>query len=253
MDKKFIIGNWKMNGNLASSEKLLAQLKAARVPANCELVVCVPHVYLMACAQQLRSSAIGVGAQDVAAATSGAYTGDVAATMLVDAGSRYVLVGHSERRIGHGETDVLLSRKLASALATGLRPILCVGETHTEYALGATMAVLRQQLRAVLQPLASEEIGRVMIAYEPVWAIGTGLSAAPTVVARVHAYIRQELLALAPATGARMPVLYGGSMKPENAAELLAIDGVDGALIGGASLDAGQFLAIAAAAPGQPG
>jgi triosephosphate isomerase len=249
MNKKLIVGNWKMNGSLAANEALIAGLLRGPTARDCEMVLCVPHVYLLACAHQLRASAIALGAQDVAAQSTGAYTGDVSAGMLADVGCRYVLIGHSERRLGHGETDQLLSRKLASALAAGLRPILCVGETASEYAVGATMAVLKLQLRSALLPLAPEVVARVVIAYEPVWAIGTGLSAAPEVVARVHAFIRQELTDIAHADAAGMPVLYGGSMKPDNAAALLALPGVDGGLIGGASLDAAQFAEIVRAVP----
>lgn len=248
MMKKLIVGNWKMNGNLAANERLLAALKSAPVAADYQVVVCAPHVYLMACVQQLRGSLIQVGAQDVAAPAAGPYTGDVAASMLADVGCRYVLVGHSERRLAHGETNHLLARKLASALAAGLVPILCVGETETEYALGATMAVLRLQLRSALLPLPTDQVGRVIVAYEPVWAIGSGLAASPSVVGRVHAFIRQELMDIVPAGSSPPPVLYGGSMKPDNAAALLAVPGVDGGLIGGASLDASQFLAIVGAA-----
>lgn len=239
-----IVGNWKMNGSLAANARLLDAV--ATVDTPCALAVCAPHVYLHACAARLKDSNVALGAQDLSQHNVGAYTGEVSAAMLADVGCRYVIVGHSERRTCHREDDALIGAKLRRAWQAGLTPILCIGETLAEYQSNETEAVLRTQLRGALA-VAMEvgAAGELVVAYEPVWAIGTGLSAAPEVVRAVHQFLRNELGRLLPQ---RVPLLYGGSIKPDSAAALLALPNVDGGLVGGAALDANDFLAIARAA-----
>jgi triosephosphate isomerase len=232
-----IVGNWKMNGDLHANAVLLdGLLEVDSAPA--EMVLCAPHVYLSPCAQRLAGGAIALGAQDVSQHERGAYTGEVSAAMLADIGCRYVIVGHSERKTGHQESDAMIEAKLRRAWDAGLTPILCVGETLTEYEAGRTRDVLRAQLRGVLVG----GVQQLVVAYEPVWAIGTGLAAAPALVQEVHQFLRCELSDLG---AGRAPILYGGSMKPDTATALLALPDVDGGLIGGASLNANDFLAIA--------
>jgi triosephosphate isomerase len=244
-----IVGNWKMNGDRASNVQLLrALLEAGETP--CSLAICAPHVYLADCAAQLHGSAISLGAQDVSQHERGAYTGEVSAAMLADIGCRYVIVGHSERRVGHHESDALVAAKLRRAWEAGLTPILCTGETRDEYYEGRTQVVLRAQLRGALAGIsATADAVALIVAYEPVWAIGTGLAATPSLVQEVHQFLRRELAQLLPR---RVPLLYGGSMKPDTAAALLALPDVDGGLVGGASLNAREFLAIANAAKQSP-
>lgn len=249
--KKLIAGNWKMNGGLAANEALLtalAQGLAAR-PA-CEVAVCVPAPYL-AQLQSLKSSlpglaAVDVGAQDLSAQASGAYTGEVSAAMLKELGCRYAIVGHSERRQYHGETDALVADKARAALAAGITPIVCVGETLAEREAGHTEEVVKRQLAAVIHT-NGHCISEIVVAYEPVWAIGTGKTASPEEAQAVHAVLRAQLKA-ASDQSARVKILYGGSMNAANAATLLAQPDIDGGLIGGASLKAPDFLTIIAAA-----
>jgi triosephosphate isomerase len=240
-----VVGNWKMNGSLAANARLLDALAAAG-DITCSLVVCVPHVYMRDCAALLDGSAVALGAQDLSQHDAGAYTGEVSAAMLADVGCGYVIVGHSERRTRHHESDVLIGAKLRRAWHAGLIPILCIGETLAEYQAGETQAVLRTQLRGALAGAMEEgAASELVVAYEPVWAIGTGLSAAPELVREVHQFLRYELEQLFPR---RVPLLYGGSIKPASAAALLALPNVDGGLVGGAALEARDFLAIARAA-----
>ena len=249
--KKLIAANWKMNGSLAVNEALLQALATGMpVQSACAVAVCVPAPYLaqyQALARTLPSlSAIDLGAQDVSAKTSGAYTGEVSAAMLKDLGCRYVIVGHSERRQYHLETDVLVAEKTQQALAAGITPIVCVGETLAEREAGQTENVVKRQLAAVIHA-NGHCISEIVVAYEPVWAIGTGKTATPEEAQAVHAVLRAQLKA---ATGQaeRVKILYGGSMNAANAASLLAQADIDGGLIGGASLKAADFLTIIAAA-----
>jgi len=244
--KKRIFGNWKMNGSLASNTALLESLTKGMVHADCEIAVCAPAPYLAQLQSLLSGSSIAIGAQDVSAHASGAFTGEVSAAMLREFGVRYVLVGHSERRQYHAESDELVARKAQAALANGITPVVCVGETLAQREAGETEAVVRRQLAAVVQR-NGHCLSEIVLAYEPVWAIGTGLTATPAQAQAVHAVLRAQLLA-ATTAAARIPILYGGSMNAANAAELLAQADIDGGLVGGASLKAADFLAIVACA-----
>lgn len=240
--RKFVAGNWKMNGSLAANEALLAGLQA--VP-GVEVALCVPYPYL----GQLQRRPVGLelGAQDVSEFDAGAYTGEVSAAMLADFGCRYVIVGHSERRALFGDDDRLVARKALAALSCGVVPIVCVGETLAERDAGQVHAVIARQLAAVSDVLGREQFGRVVVAYEPVWAIGTGRSATAAQAEEVHAVIRGRLAEQGVRAEA-VRIVYGGSVKPDNAAELFAMPNVDGGLIGGASLVADDFMAICRAA-----
>ena len=244
--KKRIFGNWKMNGSLASNAALLDVLKQGLGRADCEIAVCAPAPYLAQLQSLLSGSAIAIGAQDVSAQASGAFTGEVSGAMLREFGVRYVLVGHSERRQYHAESDEMVARKAQAALASGITPVVCVGETLAQREAGETEAVVRRQLSAVVQR-NGHCLSEIVLAYEPVWAIGTGLTATPAQAQAVHAVLRAQLLA-ATTAAARIPILYGGSMNAANAAELLAQADIDGGLVGGASLKAADFLAIVACA-----
>lgn len=248
MRRKLVAGNWKMNGSLESIRGLLQGIKegAAQVAAV-ELAVFPPFVYLGLVEQQLSGTAIGWGTQNLSEHASGAYTGEVAGPMLKDFHCAYVIVGHSERRTLYGETDDLVARKFAAARKVGLKPILCVGETLEERDQGVTEAVVERQLKAVLDLEGVEAFNDAVIAYEPVWAIGTGRTATPQQAQEVHAFIRAKLAERNSAVAAKARILYGGSMKAANAKELLAMADIDGGLIGGASLEAKEFLAIAQA------
>ena len=241
MRRKLVAGNWKMNGDLATNARLLDRLARAWTSAERRaLTVCVPAPYLAQAQAALQGSAVEWGAQDVSEHRSGAYTGDVSAVMLAEFGCRYVIVGHSERRQGHRETDARVAAKACAALAAGLTPIACVGETLAERERGDTQAIVGRQLAALIDGVGSDT-GRIVIAYEPIWAIGTGRNAEPADAQAVHATLRARLQAVG--AGA-VSVLYGGSVKGANAAALLAMPDIDGALVGGASLDADEFLAI---------
>ncbi|MDB5849149.1 MAG: triose-phosphate isomerase [Rhodoferax sp.] len=246
MKKKLIAGNWKMNGGLAFNESLVAALRAGTVPPDCDVAVCVPAPYLAHLQTLLAGSAIALGAQDVSQYESGAYTGEVSTAMLKDFGVRYAIVGHSERRLYHGETDGAVSAKTARALAAGITPIVCVGETLAEREAGQTEEVVKRQLAAVIH-VNGHCISEIVVAYEPVWAIGTGKTASPEQAQQVHAVLRAQLHA-ATDRSALMRILYGGSMNAANAAQLLAQPDIDGGLIGGAALKAPDFLTIVAAA-----
>lgn len=241
--KKLIAGNWKMNGSLAANAALMGELLAGIGQPACDVAVCVPAVYLAQVQLLLAGQGgIALGAQDVSQHESGAYTGDVSAAMLKELGARYVIVGHSERRQYQGETDAQVAVKAQRALAAGLTPIVCVGETLRAREQGETESVVSRQLSAVIQ-LNGERLVDLVVAYEPVWAIGTGRTATPEQAQAVHAALR-ALLAAADLQAAGVRILYGGSMNAGNAAELLAQPDIDGGLIGGASLKARDFLKI---------
>ncbi len=247
MRRKLIAGNWKMNGSLAGNATLLEGIRAGAANLNADLAVCVPAPYLAQAQAALAGSAIAWGAQDVSVHESGAYTGEVSVSMLKDFGCRYAIVGHSERRSYHGESDELVAQKAVRVLAAGLVPIVCVGETLQERENGQTDAVVARQLKAVLDAVSAQVAG-IIIAYEPVWAIGTGKTATPAMAQQVHELIRANLAQHDASAAATVNILYGGSMKPDNAKELLAMADIDGGLIGGAALKAADFLAIAQAA-----
>jgi len=245
MRKKLVVGNWKMNGSRAANAVLLAGLRDAG-PWTADVGVCVPFPYITETALALTGTAIGFGAQDCSAHEQGAYTGEVSSAMLADLGCRYAIVGHSERRAYHQESDQLVADKAKAALAHGITPIVCVGETLAEREAGQTELVVKRQLAAVIHTL-THCIGEIVLAYEPVWAIGTGLTATPEQAQAVHAVLRTQLRAATQKSDA-MRILYGGSMKADNAAALLAQPDIDGGLIGGASLKATDFGAICRAA-----
>ena len=246
MKKKLIAGNWKMNGSLAANEVLLKALLTGVGEPACQVAVCVPAVYLAQCQALLAGSVIELGAQDVSAHESGAYTGEISPAMLQEYGLRYVIVGHSERRQYHGETDEVVAAKTQRALSVGITPIVCVGETLAEREAGHTEEVVKRQLAAVIHT-NGHCISEVVVAYEPVWAIGTGLSATAEQAQQVHAVLRAQLRA-ATANADRIKLLYGGSMNAANAKSLLTQTDIDGGLIGGAALKAADFLTIIAAA-----
>lgn len=247
MKKKLIVGNWKMNGSLQANADLVSGLvQGLPVPLNCGVGVAVPAAYLAQVQTLVQASAIAVAAQDVSQHEKGAYTGEVSASMLQDFGVRYALVGHSERRQYHGETDAVVAAKAQAALAKGITPIVCVGETLAEREAGQTEQVVKRQLAAVIHHVG-QCISELVVAYEPVWAIGTGKTASPEQAQAVHAVLRAQLAA-ATEHADRVPLLYGGSMNAANAAQLLAQADIDGGLVGGASLKAADFLQIIAAA-----
>ncbi|OXR50443.1 MULTISPECIES: triose-phosphate isomerase [unclassified Pusillimonas] len=242
--QRLVIGNWKMNGNLADNARLLGSvLEGVAGVGACSVAVCVPFPYLAQAQAALSGSAVSWGAQDVSVHGSGAYTGEVSAAMLNDFACRWVLVGHSERRTYHAETNELVAQKAKVALDAGLTPVVCVGETLQQQAAGETAQVITSQLAPVLA-LGAQAVAKMIIAYEPVWAIGTGLTATPQQAQDVHALIRKLLSELGVA---QVQVLYGGSVKGANAASLFAMPDIDGALVGGAALVAEEFLSIAAA------
>lgn len=248
MRRKFVAGNWKMNGSISSIRQLLHDVcEGAPEVDAIELAVFPPFVYLGLVEQQLSGTSIGWGAQSLSEYPSGAHTGEVAGPMLQDFHCSYVIVGHSERRTLYGETDEVVARKFAAARKVGLKPILCVGETLQEREQGVTEAVVERQIKAVLDLEGTDGFADAVIAYEPVWAIGTGRTATAGQAQEIHAFIRSSLAKLDPALASKVRILYGGSMKAANAAELLAMPDIDGGLIGGASLEAKEFLAIAKA------
>lgn len=246
MRRQFVAGNWKMHGNLAGNAALLGDVVAGVGTAPCDVAVCVPFPYLGQCRQLLEVSNIALGAQDCSVHSSGAHTGEVSVAMLQDFGCRYVIVGHSERRADHHESDSLVAAKAERALEVGMTPIVCVGESLAERESGETATVVLRQLQAVTHLLGGQTAG-IVVAYEPVWAIGTGRTATAAQAQEVHALLRAHLRKVSEAAG-EVRILYGGSVKPDNAAELFAQPDIDGGLIGGASLKATDFLAIAGAA-----
>jgi triosephosphate isomerase len=248
MRRPLVAGNWKMHGNRAENAALIDGLLEAMDAAPCDVVVCPPLVYLWEIGRQLKESSVVLGAQDVCAETQGAFTGEVSAAMLRDVGCSHVIVGHSERRALYGDTDPLVARKFVAAQAAGLVPILCVGETLEERERGVTREVVARQLDAVLDIAGVAAFARAVLAYEPVWAIGTGKTATPEQAQEVHAFIRERMAARDATIAAAVRLLYGGSVKAANAAELFGKPDVDGGLVGGASLKADEFVRICAAA-----
>ena len=246
MKTKLIVGNWKMNGGLSANQSLLDDIKNGLGAVRCRAGVCVPYPYLAQVQLLLAGTPIALGAQDVSAHTAGAYTGEVSASMLRDFGVRYAIVGHSERRQYHFESDEAVALKAKQALACGITPIVCVGETLAEREAGHTENVIKRQLAAVIHE-NGHCISEIVVAYEPVWAIGTGKTATPEQAQAVHAVLRSQIKAATP-HAERVAILYGGSMNAANAAELLAQPDVDGGLIGGAALKSADFLTILRAA-----
>jgi triosephosphate isomerase len=245
MRVKLVAGNWKMNGDLASNQALLQALIPAISPmSGVRCAVCAPFPYLAQVRQLLGASNIAWGAQDLCQFDSGAYTGAVSGAMLADFGCRYVIVGHSERRTVFGETDEIVAQKFARAQQAGLVPILCIGETLAERDSGQTEAVVARQLDAVTAHSGVEALARSVIAYEPVWAIGTGKTATPEQAQAVHAFIRKRVAARNAGIAAELTIVYGGSVKGGNAEQLFRMPDIDGGLIGGASLNAREFIAI---------
>ncbi len=246
MTGKLIAGNWKMNGSLAANETLVNLLLAGLPASTCSVALCVPALYLAQVGALLAKSRVDLGAQDVSRHAEGAFTGEVSARMLRELGTRYAIVGHSERRQYHGETDAVVADKAKQALAAGITPIVCVGETLAQRESGSTEEVVKRQLAAVIHT-NGHCISEIVVAYEPVWAIGTGKTASPEQAQQVHAVLRAQLKA-ATAQPTRIKILYGGSMNAANATQLLGQPDIDGGLIGGASLKAADFLTIIGAA-----
>jgi triosephosphate isomerase len=251
MRRPIVAGNWKMHGSRSETARLIEELLAHSAPAAAACVICPPFVYLPEARRLLRDSALSLGAQNVCADAQGAFTGEVSAAMLKDIGCEYVIVGHSERRLLYRESDQLVARKFGAAHSKGLLPILCVGEQLADREAGRTREVVARQLDVVLELCGAGALEQGLIAYEPVWAIGTGRNASPEQAQEVHAFIRGRIGSRDARIAAATRILYGGSVKAGNAAELFAMPDVDGGLIGGASLKADEFLTIlAAAGPG---
>lgn len=249
MRQPLVAGNWKMNGSLASVKDLLQGLKAGIGQVNnAEVAVCPPSLFIVECESQLSGTPIAWGGQDLSVHESGAYTGELAGSMYTDFGCKYVIIGHSERRTYHGESDQLVAEKFAAARKADLVPIFCIGETLEEREQGITEDVVARQVDAVIEHCGVDMLGEGVIAYEPVWAIGTGMTATPEQAQEVHAFIRNRIAESSAEVAQSLRVLYGGSMNPGNAAELMAKPDIDGGLIGGASLKADDFLSICTAA-----
>jgi triosephosphate isomerase len=249
MRKPLVAGNWKMHGSRAENASLLDRLLDLLKPeSRAEVMVCPPYVYLWETGRLLKDSDVALGAQSVCAEALGAFTGEVSGAMLRDVGCRYVLVGHSERRQLFGESDALVARKFVAAQSQGLVPVLCVGETLDEREGDRTTEVVSRQIDAVLAVSGVRSLAKAVIAYEPVWAIGTGRTASPEQAQQVHAMIRAKVAALDATIAASVRILYGGSVKASNARELFAMADIDGGLVGGASLKAEEFAQICAAA-----
>ena len=245
MRRKLIAGNWKMNGTLASNKVLLnAMVEGLRGHDGADYAICVPFPYLFQAQAVLQGSNVTWGGQDLHQKESGAFTGSVPAGMLTEFGCKYVIVGHSERREYHKESDALIASKVEAAIKGGLIPILCVGETDAEHEAGQAQAVVGRQMDAVLDHIGVDNLAKAVIAYEPVWAIGTGKTATPEKAQGMHAFIRAHIAKRDAKVAAAIKILYGGSVKPANAPELLAQPDIDGALVGGVSLIADQFLEI---------
>ena len=245
-----VAGNWKLNGSLAANRELLQGIIAGLPAAGVEVMVCPPAVYLASTAAELDGTAVLLGAQNVAAQELGAYTGEVSAAMLRDVGCSHTLIGHSERRTLFGDTDEVVAAKFVAARAASVQPVLCIGETLDERQAGETMTVVRRQLDAVLNTVGADGFAGAIVAYEPVWAIGTGQTATPEQAQEVHAEIRARLADADAKLAAETRILYGGSVKGANAADLFSRQDIDGGLIGGASVQAGEFLAICQDAAG---
>ena len=243
--RPLVAGNWKMNGLRESLNEAASICKAVAAggAGKAEIVVCPPATLLMAVTAICEGTKVGVGGQDCHAEASGAFTGDISAEMLKDAGATYVILGHSERRAGHHETNEQVRAKAKAALGAGLMAIICVGETRAERDAGGALAIVGKQLASSISD--NSPPGRIVIAYEPVWAIGTGFTPTPQDIAEMHGFIRERMNQHLPGQGANLRILYGGSVNPANAAELLSVEDVDGALVGGASLSCAEFMAIA--------
>lgn len=245
----FVAGNWKMNGSASAVDAFATDVTKAGADLSCDLAVCVPAVYLERIKNALDGSRVTVGAQNLAGeAEPGAFTGEINGAMLAEVGCDYVIIGHSERRAMYGETDDVVVTKTKAAAAAGLRPIVCIGETLEQREADQTEAVLAAQLNAVLSGCSADELKDLVLAYEPVWAIGTGRSATPQQAQDVHVFLRTQIAERDATMAASLKIIYGGSVKPDNAAEIFAGEDVDGALVGGASLKAESFLDIARAA-----
>jgi len=247
MRNSLVLGNWKMHGSLAANLGLMHAIRA-RAEHLGEVGLCVPYPYLAQARSVLSPSSIGWGAQDVSQHKTGAYTGEVSADMLAEFGCRYVLVGHSERRQLFGETDAVVAAKTQATLKARLTPVVCVGETLAEREAEATLEVVLRQMNVVMAACSGSQLAQIVWAYEPVWAIGTGRTASAEQVQAVHAVLRQRIAEISPALAQGARILYGGSVKAANAASLFGLPDIDGGLIGGASLQAEEFLAICAAA-----
>lgn len=244
--RNLVAANWKMNGSLAANATWMSQFGTER--ANCDVVVCAPFVYLVQLRDGLKAGVAELGAQNLSVEAPGAFTGEIAGEMLLDLGCKWVIVGHSERRTLYGETNELVAAKAARAFALGLRPIVCVGETLAERESGRTFEVVGAQMSAILARNTVAQLAGAALAYEPVWAIGTGKTASPAQAQEVHAMIRSQLTKTDADAAQRVRILYGGSVKPGNAKELFSQPDIDGGLIGGAALVAADFRAICAAA-----
>jgi triosephosphate isomerase (TIM) len=248
MRQPLVVGNWKMNGTLDSAKQLAAAILNGLDAPAVEAAVCAPFVHLPAISAQIASSSLALGAQNIADQASGAYTGEVSGAMLQELNCKYAIVGHSERRSYYGDSNASVAARFAQALATGIRPILCVGETLQEREQEKTFQVIDEQLDAVVAKTGIEAFAGAVIAYEPVWAIGTGKTASDEQAQEVHRYIRARLAKLNAGIAANLQILYGGSVKADNAKSLFAMPDIDGGLVGGASLDAASFLSIYRAA-----
>jgi triosephosphate isomerase len=249
MRRPLVAGNWKMHGTRTSVVELIEGLRQQSVPSSVDVAVFPPSLFISQVEDGLRDTPFAVGAQDCAIrAEQGALTGEIAATQLVDAGCKLVLIGHSERRAVLGEADEVLVQKFSAALSAGLVPVLCVGESLAQREAGQTLEVVGQQLNSIINALGVAVVARAVVAYEPVWAIGTGLTASPQQAQEVHAAIRAQLAQADAAVAQATRILYGGSVKAANAAELFGMPDIDGGLIGGASLNADEFGAICRAA-----
>jgi len=251
MRRKVIAGNWKMNNNLPESESLVSKLVSGLSAGknNCDVIICPPYTSLSLAASLIKGSQIKLGAQNMYYEESGAFTGEVSASMLKSAGCEYVILGHSERRTIFGEKDELINKKIKKALSSGLKPIFCVGETLEERESGVTNEIIKRQVNEGLSGLSEEDLNTVIIAYEPVWAIGTGKTASPAQAQEVHGFIRSLISAkFSTVSAEKIIIQYGGSVKPDNAKELLSQKDIDGALVGGACLKAESFIGIIEAA-----
>jgi triosephosphate isomerase len=252
MRKPLVAGNWKLNGTRESNQQLLQGILANSAGLDhCDVMVCPPFVYLADVASHIAGSDVLLGAQDLSAESSGAFTGDVSAAMLRDVGCSYAIIGHSERRALFGDSDAIVAKKFQAAHAHGIHPIVCVGESLEQREAGVTTDVVTRQITAVMQVGGVELFAGSIVAYEPVWAIGTGLTATPQQAQEVHAHIRGVIAAADAKIAADLRILYGGSVKGSNASELFAMDDIDGGLIGGASLEATEFVTICKAAAGK--
>ena len=249
MRRSMVIGNWKMHGTRASNRELVAQIQAGLDGSqNCDVAVCVPFTAIGEVSSALNDSDVDLGSQNIANAEQGAFTGEVSANMLSEYECRFALVGHSERRQLYSETDELIASRYEHAIKGGITPVLCIGETDEEREQGKTFDVIKEQLSAVINHSGVESLKHAVVAYEPVWAIGTGKTATPDQAQEVHAFIRSQIAQINTELAENLVILYGGSVKPDNAAELFGRDDIDGGLIGGASLQAESFLAIIHAA-----